>query len=347
MLEMASIHHLTLWLEELETLYELRPMACRLLVGLRDTFDADFAALALDEDGALATPTLRAYCPSQPSANHSSATFDTEVRIGQNLAPTFWQRQEDRMTISKIADRRLRVCRDGTLLLRLKISGGTGMLLLGPRPDRKPHSPRNRELLELVGLHLGVLIDRVHLRDEADHDPVTGALSRNAIYSNLRTVLQRASADDQPVTIGIIELDRLEEVHRTIGHPAGEKLIRSVSQALSGMLRPGDWLGRYGGQEFLVILPQTRMQQASTLMKSVRDLIRDVRVDVGTNSPLSTTLSIGLLALEYGGTTAMANSRIEDLVAVADFALLQAKRKGGDTIHKWSWRHAEPLGPCA
>ncbi|REJ82019.1 MAG: GGDEF domain-containing protein [Acidobacteria bacterium] len=347
MRDTARIPDLVRWLERLASLYELQPMACRLLVGVRDSFGADFAALALDSADSSPRRTLRAYCPSHELAQSETPPHDSEVLLGEALAGGFWGRQEDRLTVASIAEKRLRLCRDGTLLLRLEVSGGNGFLLVGPRPDREPHSPHDRDLLELVGLHLAVLIDRVRLRDEADHDPVTGTLSRNAIFANLRTVLQSASIDDQPVTIGIIELDRLDEIHRTIGHPAGEKLTRAVTEALTGMLRPGDWLGRYGGEEFLVILPQTRLKEASTLLGAIREEVRGMQVDVGTSELASTTLSIGLLALEYGGTTAMARSRIEDLVAVADFALLQAKQKGGDTIHKWSWRHAQPLGPCA
>jgi diguanylate cyclase (GGDEF)-like protein len=162
------------------------------------------------------------------------------------------------------------------------------------------------------------------LRFHAEHDSLTGVLNRRAIRDVLRRELARCRREKQSLGIMLADVDHFKRINDRYGHGAGDCALVTVVQRISSTLRPYDIIGRYGGEEFLVIAPGCDLELTKKLAERVRCAVSDEHVDLG-NEPVKLTLSLG-------ATLGTAESDPEFLVAVADSAMYQAKRKGRDRV---------------
>ena len=170
--------------------------------------------------------------------------------------------------------------------------------------------------LAVVACHNAEAYDDV--RTAASTDALTGLLNHGAMQVRVREEIARAARDDQPLCCVLIDLDDFKRVNDELGHPAGDALLRRVADALRAEVRPYDQVARYGGDEFVLVLPGTEEQVARTIAERVRD-----RVARGAprNAGATGTCSIGVSSWEPPMTS-------DDLLAAADRALLLAKRTG-------------------
>ena len=155
-------------------------------------------------------------------------------------------------------------------------------------------------------------------RAEASVDGLTGALRRDRGLADLEREIDRARRTDGRLVLGFIDVDGLKVINDVHGHAAGDQLLREVGRALITGLRSYDLVVRYGGDEFLCVLPGTDIEGAR------RRLDRMAR-DLTAMSPRA-SLSIGLAALEDRDT-------LDELTARADAALYAARRGGGEHSH--------------
>lgn len=149
-------------------------------------------------------------------------------------------------------------------------------------------------------------------------DAVAGCLNRAAIESRYKFEFARHRLTAEPMTVLMIDLDQFKAVNDTHGHPAGDAALRSLAQALAKAIRATDALGRYGGDEFLIILPQTNTTEAARVVERMRSALAQI-----PDQPEPLTMSVGL-----------AQSRPDDhpetIIQRADEALYRAKREGRD-----------------
>ena len=137
------------------------------------------------------------------------------------------------------------------------------------------------------------------------------------------------------------DIDHFKRVNDNYGHLAGDSLLRRVSQVAAGSLRSTDWIGRYGGEELLLVLPETDLEGAAALAEKIRGLVQRTWISTEDGATVRATLSIGLAALaevrEERGEEARMTAR--GLIAAADRALYEAKNGGRNRVH--------PLGAVA
>jgi diguanylate cyclase (GGDEF)-like protein len=170
---------------------------------------------------------------------------------------------------------------------------------------------------------------REDLRFQASHDALTGIFSRGAILSLLDGELERAARSGTPTGILMIDLDRFKALNDTYGHLTGDAALRGVVQRMNQAVRPYDFLGRYGGEEFLAVLSNCYPDDLRAIAERIRSAVSDVSINTEIAS-LAVTVSIG------GVVTSRPTSVLESLSS-ADAALYVAKRKGGNRLE---------IGPC-
>lgn len=160
------------------------------------------------------------------------------------------------------------------------------------------------------------------------HDSLTHLLSREAILDLLTRELARAKREATPLGIAMADLDYFKQINDRHGHLVGDAVLREVATRMTSSVRIYDGIGRYGGEEFLIVMPGCKMENASIVTERIRSSLSETPVDVpDLHMQLNLSVSIGLTAME----TPMVLSE-EDLIRVADTALYEAKREGRDRI---------------
>lgn len=153
-----------------------------------------------------------------------------------------------------------------------------------------------------VSVVLHVLVTA--LRDHATRDPLTGVLTRRAFIELAEREMGRAARRDVPVTMALLDLDHFKDVNDTFGHATGDRVLRAATAGWLDRLRAGDLLGRYGGDEFLVLLPDTDADGADELLRQLRE---------GTETPWT------------AGVAPWEGDTFDQWLARADAALYRAK----------------------
>ncbi len=160
------------------------------------------------------------------------------------------------------------------------------------------------------------------LRIDASRDALTGLSNRRYLFENFAARLERAQRDRQQVVVALIDLDRFKQVNDRHGHATGDLVLRTFARVLRRCVRPGDLLGRYGGEEFCLVVPAVETDVALARLETLRKRLDDVRL---------TTVEGDLLKIEFSAGLAVyplhADS-LDGLLAAADKALYRAKASG-------------------
>ena len=132
------------------------------------------------------------------------------------------------------------------------------------------------------------------LRPRVLPDSLTGLPNRLSFVDSLRDALSRSLASGSPVGILFLDLDRFKQVNDTYGHQAGDRVLQELADILRETAREIDQLGRYGGEEFLAILPDSDPEAAVTFAERVRETVEGQKFDIRTDAPLDMTISAGV-----------------------------------------------------
>jgi diguanylate cyclase (GGDEF)-like protein len=156
------------------------------------------------------------------------------------------------------------------------------------------------------------------VKDESERDLLSGVFNRRGIEQKLDAELDRAGRSSQSLSIALIDIDHFKAINDYAGHAAGDTALRDVVSAISGCLRPHDLLGRFGGDEFLLIFPHTACPDAQLISSHIEQSVRELTIP---RAGLPLTISIGL-------TQATSGEIAGPLLARADKALYNAKNDG-------------------
>jgi two-component system, cell cycle response regulator len=178
----------------------------------------------------------------------------------------------------------------------------------------------------VLDLQRELVAAREALRDQAMHDGLTGLLNRSAIFEALNAELIRSAREKQPLAVMLIDLDRFKQTNDTYGHLAGDEVLCEAARRMKASVRRYDSVGRYGGEEFLIVLPGCDSSSAVAQAERVREAIAAEPCPFGTNS-LTVTCSIGVVSRSYP-----AAEQAGRLVREADEALYRAKNEGRNRV---------------
>ncbi|NMG75405.1 GGDEF domain-containing protein [Aromatoleum diolicum] len=169
--------------------------------------------------------------------------------------------------------------------------------------------------------------DRLHSNTAAtliEVDEVTGVFTRHVMERELKEELARARRGKIPFTVAMADIDHFKAVNDTHGHPFGDHVLAELAARLTDGLRPYDQVFRYGGEEFLVLLPETSGEEARSVLDRLRERIGAAEIRDG-NVVATVTLSIGVSEFASGRS-------IKRLIADADAALYRAKQGGRNRV---------------
>ena len=161
----------------------------------------------------------------------------------------------------------------------------------------------------------------------AREDNLTGMPNRGRTAELAKAALEAAAAQGRPLTVAIIDLDHFKSINDRCGHAAGDYVLTEFARVSRPSLRAGDILGRWGGEEFLLILPDTTLDAALASVERLRALALAIQVPSSTaEDPVRVTFSAGL------ATTAEGARSLDEIIARADAALYEAKNEGRDLV---------------
>jgi diguanylate cyclase (GGDEF)-like protein/PAS domain S-box-containing protein len=173
-----------------------------------------------------------------------------------------------------------------------------------------------KKLLELLNYKL---------KHEATHDPLTKAPNRRAILNKLSRELNRAQRRNLNLSIGLCDIDHFKHVNDNHGHQVGDDVLCSFVEVVQKALRPYDLVGRYGGEEFLLVIPDSTGLDDKKIYERVRAKVAEHKV-AARSAVVSITISIGIARNSRGDETA------DELLAKADDALYRAKENGRNQL---------------
>ena len=221
-------------------------------------------------------------------------------------------------------------------VILLTVRGERESLLAGLRSGADDYlvKPFDQEVLQQrlrAGVRILELQDRLlsvqeTLRIQATRDPLTNILNRTAVIDALTRELDRSRRTQSPLGLVMVDVDRFKRVNDAHGHAIGDAVLRQLASEITSELRVYDHVGRYGGDEFLIVLPGSNVSESVRAGNRFREKIASKRIEIPGLS-LQVTMSIGVSALEEIGTVIA-----EDLIRRADKAMDRAKIEGRNRV---------------
>ena len=164
------------------------------------------------------------------------------------------------------------------------------------------------------------------LKKQAATDPLTRLYNRRYFFAEAGYLLETAIAKQQPMTILAIDIDHFKQVNDAHGHAVGDQVLTTLAHLLKKQSRCDDLLARFGGEEFVLLLPQTDTEQALNYAERVRQAVAEQPIETSADHYLNLTVSIGVAAIE------LSNDNIESALNRADEALYEAKHNGRNQV---------------
>ena len=199
----------------------------------------------------------------------------------------------------------------------------TGVLALGEVRSGTEFDRDDFERMEVLAQEVSAMLENARLFGLATRDHLTGLPHRRVFEERLALELERARRHYRPFVLGLADVDDFKRINDTLGHAAGDRVLRRVSAAVAALGRSIDVVARYGGEEFAVLLPETDADGARAFGERMRDAVAETG-EGGARVTLSAGLYVvGPEDLERGP---------DELVRLADHALYDAKRGGKDRV---------------
>lgn len=193
--------------------------------------------------------------------------------------------------------------------------------LLGDFQYVESELKKAKRALEIKEIELKAVLAQAH--EIKNTDVLTYLPNRRKIIVDLQEEVIRSTRYGVPLSISLIDIDHFKQINDTYGHLIGDDVLRNLAARLSGQIRSPDTLGRYGGEEFLIVLPNSESKAAVEQASRLCQYIRAMQVESNDHS-LSITISIGIAQYRHG------LENWEQFLHRADMALYKAKDNGRD-----------------
>ena len=202
-----------------------------------------------------------------------------------------------------------------------------GIILADNIYTKKPISKDDMRMLIMLANEAGLAIENSRLYEQtvirSHSDSLTGLWNHGYFQFTLQTELERAKATNTPITLVMVDIDDFKKYNDTFGHQAGDQILKGVAKLLKDYSRKMDWVCRYGGEEFTIILPQTSKKEAIIIAERLREAVEKhpfINEEVMPNKKLTVSLGVSTYP-EDGSTNA-------ELISYSDKSLYQAKNQG-------------------
>jgi two-component system, cell cycle response regulator len=178
----------------------------------------------------------------------------------------------------------------------------------------------------IIELQKELIEAREALREKATHDPLTALWNHEEILRILERELNMANREKEDVGLIMADLDHFKRINDTYGHMAGDAVLRLAARRMLTHVRDYDYVGRYGGEEFLIVLPGCGREGVATIAERIRHCIGSESMDI-PEGMIQVTISLGLSTKDKGR-----KSDVNSLVQAADQALYLAKQGGRNRV---------------
>jgi diguanylate cyclase (GGDEF)-like protein/PAS domain S-box-containing protein len=193
--------------------------------------------------------------------------------------------------------------------------------------------------------HVSVALQNAELFEElrlqAATDSLTGSATRRSFFDRGRTLCLRAAREEQPLSLLMLDFDHFKTINDSYGHQEGDRILQEASVVINDSVRGHDVVGRYGGEEFAVILKGEELEAAYLVAERIREHLRGIVVGDGERTRTPLTASIGIAEMREHGA-----EDIDELLRCADLALYAAKTAGRDAIVVYDAERHEGAPPA-
>lgn len=200
-------------------------------------------------------------------------------------------------------------------------------------PEERLYDEADVRLISAMGDQFGGAIERARLFNEvrklAITDSLTGLFNRRHFFEAAEMEMVRSTRYNHPLSLAMIDLDRFKKINDTFGHLAGDIALREVARACQGSLRKVDLIGRFGGEEIVILMPETTLDQAQPAFERLRAQVEAMQIET-PRGMMQITISIGLAGREVGESITT-----DELLDRADQALYRAKDNGRNQMRTW------------
>jgi two-component system cell cycle response regulator len=216
-----------------------------------------------------------------------------------------------------------------------------GVIVIANPDDARHFDGEDEQLLDLFARQAAIAVQNARLFEEVRHlartDPLTGLYNRRHFFELAQRELERVRRAQSSLAVILLDIDHFKQVNDSFGHQAGDKALRAVAELLREGLRAADVSARFGGEELMVLLPDTNLSRASAVAERLRRAVG--RLGLSTErGPMPLSASFGVAAIE-GEQLAIS---LDLLLARADEACYAAKRRGRDRVVSWAETAAAP-----
>lgn len=260
-----------------------------------------------------------------PSRTRAALVAEWGTPAGRSLAPGH-NAQPSPQSQPQTAIEAIPLMANGEALGVLSIQDDGLPADLPPANAFSRHTQMAYSVAEHIALTIAHIDLREALRSQAVRDPLTGLFNRRYLQESLEREIHRAGRRHRSLSVLMLDIDHFKRYNDTYGHAAGDQALILVGETLSTSVRAEDYACRYGGEEFVVILPECSLLQAGTRAEQIRQRLKDLYTEHEGELPTVITASIGVAAFQE------ATDRADLLLKRADDALYEAKHEGRDRV---------------
>lgn len=195
-------------------------------------------------------------------------------------------------------------------------------------------SEDQRQILTVMSDRIALAIQNLQLRDsllqQAIRDPLTGLYNRRYLDETLHRELERSKRSGQALSVIVADIDHFKPINDRYGHDAGDEVLRALGKLMAGHFRMQDMVCRYGGEEFVIVMPETQLEDAIHRAESLRQQVKTIRVELPQGVLEMLSISVGVAAYPFHGEAPQL------LIKHADKAMYRAKSEGRDRVERAS-----------